>query len=340
MALFPNIKEAIDNITKPDKKPAVQEPDRGPDRFTSDLDEKFYSPIADNWFKALPYGFKFRDRSGTERVMFLPINPQNLTITTHYATNVMTTLYGTVEEHSEQRYFDILIEGTTGIAPRYTAPMSKESVSNIKQNSRSGRARYDDAVGNRISINSNIAGGFFSQTIGVANAVLGRAQDVINGKEGMDISGINDRKDTGYFAFHRLYKFLQEYKADASGVSPDSQTVNTDRRKKSGSENSSHPLSFLNYKDGNMYDVAVQRFTLKRSINNPMLYNYSIVLRAYNIRSIDKFDAALGDLPGRLEQLGLDGIESSTLLSEVSETAAGTKQVIGGLLGGINILGG
>ncbi|RLA60476.1 MAG: hypothetical protein DRQ89_12810 [Epsilonproteobacteria bacterium] len=340
MGLFPDLKQAFDNLTKPNKKPAIQEPDQTKDTFTAQLDATWYSPEKENWFKAMPYGFKFRNRKGVERVMFLPISPQNLTITTHYATNVITTLYGTVEEHSEQRYFDILIEGTTGIMPRYTAPIHKDSVENIKSNSSTGRARYDDSTGHQLSISANLAGGFFSKTIGTINNVLGKAQDIINGKDSMDISGVNDQNKTGYMAFHRLNKFFLEYKADASGVHPLALETSNDRRIRSGADSSSHPLSFLNYKDGNMYDVAIQKFTLRRSANSPMLYNYSIVLRAYNLRSIANAGAQAGDLPGRLSTLGLDGVQSSTLLSEISETTSGVKQVVGGLLGGINILGG
>lgn len=337
MALFPDIKKAIDNVTRPSKNSAIKSPDRTIDSFQTEIDSNFYSATPVNWFKALPYGFKFRDRRGIENIMFLPISPQNLTITTHYATNVITTLYGTVEEHSEQRYFDILIEGTTGIMPKYTRTIPKEAVDNIKGFTSPGRGRYDDATGSRLSISSNIAGGFFSQTIGIANQVLGKAQDLLYGKEDMDVSGVEDLTNTGYYAFHRLYKFFLQYKADASGVNPDG-TVAEDRRKRSGEDDSSHPLSFLNYKDGNMYDVSIQRFTLKRDVSNPMLYKYSIVLRAYNLRGISQ-NLDLGDLPGKLSSLGLDGVQSSTLLSEVSQAANNVKQIAGAALGGLDILG-
>lgn len=337
MALFPNIKQAFDNLTRPSKNTAIKSPDRTLDGFQTDIDTNFYSATPVNWFKALPYGFKFRDRNGLENIMFLPISPQNLTITTHYATNVITTLYGTVEEHSEQRYFDILIEGTTGIMPKYTKTLPKESVDNIKGRTSPGRARYNDGTGSRVSIGSNIAGGFFSQTIGVANQVLGKAQDLLNGKEDMDISGVEDLTNTGYYAFHRLYKFFLQYKADASGVNPDG-TVAEDRRQRSGEDDSSHPLAFLNYKDGNMYDVSIQRFTLRRDTTNPMLYKYSIALRAYNLRGINQ-NLDLGELPGKLSSLGLDGVQSSTLLSEVSEATTNVRQIVGAGLGGLDVLG-
>src|SRR6185369_1371883 len=73
-----------------------------------------YKVIKSNWFTAKPYGFKFTPRAGKAMTMFLPIAPSNLTISTGFATNAIPTLYGTVEEHSPVRYYDITIEGTTG----------------------------------------------------------------------------------------------------------------------------------------------------------------------------------------------------------------------------------
>src|SRR5690349_19439102 len=86
------------------------------------LGEGTYSLESQNWYSAKPYGFKASLRDGRTVVMFLPISPSNLTISTNFATNLIPTLYGTVEEHSEIRYFDITIEGTTGMAPKFVAP--------------------------------------------------------------------------------------------------------------------------------------------------------------------------------------------------------------------------
>jgi hypothetical protein len=332
-----DIKRAVDALANPGKPSAIKGPDTFVDRFTRDLDSRFYKTNRENWYKALPYGFKFRNRQGDEHIMFLPISPENLTITTHYATNVITTLYGTVEEHSEQRYFDILIEGTTGIMPKYPTAIPKASLGNLKNFSSTGRGSYGDATGFRLSIGSQIAGGFFSQTIGIANQILGKAQDVLNGKESMDVSGIDSASNTGYQAFHRLYKFFLEYKADASGIRRGAQPA-MDRRQRSGEDDSSHPLSFLNYKDNQQYDVSIQRFTLKRDTSNPMLYKYSITLRAYNLREIGQ-QMGIGGLQDRLSALGLDGVESSTLLSQVSGTVRNVKQLAAAALGGRDILG-
>ena len=79
-----------------------------------------YIVSMDNWYKALPYGFRFSPRDGSASVIcYLPLSPENITVSTHFGTNIIPTLYGTIEEHSEQRYYDIVLSGTTGFAPKY-----------------------------------------------------------------------------------------------------------------------------------------------------------------------------------------------------------------------------
>src|SRR5689334_19686681 len=97
---------------QPSAAPTTDAFDRnGNEGFLSQGDTT-YTLESQNWYSAKPYGFKASLRNGRSVVMFLPINPSNLTISTNFATNMIPTLYGTVEEHSEVRYFDITIEGT------------------------------------------------------------------------------------------------------------------------------------------------------------------------------------------------------------------------------------
>jgi hypothetical protein len=274
-----------------------------------------------NWFTAKPYGFQAFRRDGTSTVMFLPINPSNLTITTSFATNMITTLYGTVEEHSDVRYYDISIDGTTGMAPRFIAPSDNKGHLNagqvFKTLRRSGRSSV--AVSQGIS-----AGGFFSKTVGAINNTINKATDLLKGDPEPKVGVVSD--NSGYVAFHNLYRFLLKYKKDASGV----ENTNT-------SPSGKHPLTFFNYKDNNQYDVVVRNFVMKRSADNPMLYHYSIQLRGYNLRGVsDKIDERLYD---RLKDLGLAGIDGSSALGDIKKKANQAKSVLGSALGGINTLG-
>ena len=123
--------------------------------------EKFYvtndDKVRTNWYRQRPYAFRFTNRNGVANTFYLPIAPSNITINTHFATNVITTMYGTVEEHSEQRYYDITIAGTTAMMPRYYK-LIEEQATDLTQ--RVGR------VGLPVNASfSDVAGGFFKRTI-------------------------------------------------------------------------------------------------------------------------------------------------------------------------------
>lgn len=272
----------------------------------------FYSLKPENWFTSKPYGFRFFPRNGNSSglTMFLPINPSNLTISTNFATNTITTLYGTVEEHSPVRYYDIQIEGTTSMAPKYV-----EVGQEVAYAGRGGAEIVQSLSG--------AAGGFFSKTLGIIDQIQNAASSLSDGGK-TTTSGI-DMLNTGYVAFHNLYRLLLKYKQDVSGE------LDSQSRKR-------HPLTFFNYKDNNEYDVVVRNFVLRKNADNPMLYNYSITLRGYNLRSAN--DNSTSDSTAqRLKDLGLDGVDSSSFLATIKGTANKVKSILGPLGAGINILG-
>lgn len=273
--------------------------------ITTDM-EKIYKTNPDNgktsfrhnWYKQKPYAIVFTGRKKLPETFFLPISPSNLNITTHWATNVISTMYGTVEEHSEQRYYDIVISGTTGMAPRYYRPIGYQ------------RLPSDGRVGFPINkpLGGNL-GGFFKRTQALINNSLNQAADIFG--EDKPKNGV-DLDSTGYIAFHNLYKFLLTYKKDTSGES-------SSALRGSGS----HPLTFVNYKDNNEYDIAITGFQLTRDASNPMLYNYNLTMRAYNLRNADSLDSNF-DIQDRSEALGLNGIETS-LFAKMANKARQAK---------------
>lgn len=277
----------------------------------------FYTVENQNWYSAKPYGFKAINRDGSIFTMFLPINPSNLTITTNFATNIIPTLYGTVEEHSDVRYFDIVIEGTTGIAPKFVEPGAGNDTAVLYSKLRK-EGRKSFPIADTIS-----AGGFFPKTLGIINQIRGKATDLIYGAPKAK-TGINP-ENSGYVAFHNLYRFLLQYKREAAGVDGDT------------TPRALHPLTFFNYKDNNQYDVVVRSFNLRRSASDPMLYNYSIVLRGYNLSPI--ISPLNENLAQRLKDLGINGIDSSSILGDIKSISNQAKAVIGSAVGGINVLG-
>jgi len=272
--------------------------------------ENIYGSEPTNWYQAKPYGFIMNTRDNKQFVFFLPISPSNLNISTSFATNVIPTLYGTVEEHSDVRYFDISIEGTTGMAPRYILP------SQISKGGDVGAADKARSQGRgRVSIVPAASlGGFASQTMAIFNQIAGKAADLVNGSP-KPLAGFAADK-SGYSAFHNFYRFLLRHKKDASGADG-----NTGTRKQ-------HPLTFFNYKDNNQYDVVIKNFTLRKSVENPMLYSYSIQMRAYNMRSVNSNGQADEDMKQRLVDMGLDGVDGSSVLGDIKSIVGDAKSIV------------
>lgn len=242
------------------------------------------------WYKSLPYAFLAT--IGNERRMFyLPISPQNLNITTHFATNVIATLHSTVEEHSDVRYYDITIQGTTGFAPKFYKEVDTVGF-NINGQS-SGRESYGGSILSDLN-----AGGFMKKSIALAQSIGNTASDLFNQRT--HESGVFT-DNNGYVAFHNFYRFLLKYKKAATNMKEQSKTP---------------LLEFINYKDNNQYSCAIQRFVLERNAENPMLYNYQIQMRAYNLStiennvSVERIDA--------IEKLGLKETKKS-LAAKISE---------------------
>jgi hypothetical protein len=271
---------------------------------------EMYSEVPDNWYRALPYAFKANFKEGTE-IFYLPISPKNLTITTHFATNMIATLYSTVEEHSEQRYFDITISGTTGFSPQYVNSSPYSGSSLIKGNS--GRTSYEfkSAIFDEVK-------GLFPKTIAkVENALnqVGNTFKAFSNSNNHEIGVFNNT--SGYQAFHNLYKFLLKHKKEAASQasSGSASFLNNVTGPKASSVTKS-PLQFVNYKDNNQYSCVVQRFVLERNAENPMLYDYVINLKAYNLSSITKVQAP--DLEARFADLGLDSAMSYAAKTKVA----------------------
>lgn len=292
-----------------------------------------YTPVEGNWFTAKPYGFRFTDKNGKSTTIFLPIGPSNLTISTSFATNVVSTLYGVVEEHSPIRFYDISIEGTTGMAPKYVDPVANNGIPKPQL----GRSTFKVNQ----TIDAKLAKGFFSS--GIAAQTAGKAKNIVNdtkalfGQTDEMISGLYVDQ-TGYIAFHNLYRFLLKYKKDASGS--DSATKGVTRGEdKDG--NSEHPLIFFNYKDCNQYNVVIRSFVLRRDKEDPMLYNYSINMRGYALSAHPDATRGIATKTDQdmLVDLGLDGVDGSTYLGKAKQNAASAKNILGSVASGINLFG-
>ena len=292
-------------------------------------DKEPYNVEPTNWYKSLPYGFSFFDIDSkaadrAKSTMYLPISPNNISVTTSFATNVITTLYGVIEEHSEVRFYDIVIAGTTGFAPRFVAPF--KSGTKIGDMQSTGRSAFE-AKG------VPDLGGLLPEVTNTINQVLDIANDIQNTFNGgvSNPTGIDPAK-SGYVAFHNLYKFFLKYKEDAANIvgaiNSKPSSLPTSLPTVSSTKRSLHPIQFLNYKDGIKYDCAPLSFTLTRSAEKPMEYNYVIKLRAFNLQNVN----SKAPEANQLAKFGLGGLEGQSLFTKMTSIAGNASTVISGLL--------
>lgn len=292
----------------------------------------------ENWYKAFPYGFRAKI-GGNVQNFYLPISPSNLNIVTHFATNIVATAYGTVEEHSEQRYFDITIAGTTGLAPRYYDIETDKSVTDDDSTITRGLPTSawsnfikstKDALLNASNVSSigrtsyqitNVnTGGFFNRTKSLIENTVNKVVDLFGGDDEYE-SGV-DYSKSGYAAFHNFYRFLLQHKKDIS-------TSNNAKGSKV------HPLIFVNYKDNNQYNVAIQTFQLIRSADDPMLYKYNIVMRGYRLSNLDAVDK-----PEPLDkELGLDSVVSESIRAILHNKVRAAKNALASAIAATKGLG-
>jgi hypothetical protein len=295
-----------------------------------------YQTTPNRWYKAFPYGFAFWNSDATEgskptETFWLPIAPNNINITTHFATNVITTLYGIIEEHSEVRYYDITITGNTGIAPKYTTSFSSSSnlsdvgsaITPAGNQPANAANKTAPSIGRESFAPSggllSALGGFLPEVANTLNAAVGAVNKIL-GKETPNKTGITPEQ-SGYYAFHNFQKFLLRYKMDATGTLEAKKSLGTVFGLGAPKVRKMYPLQFLNYKDGIKYDVIPITFTLVRSAENPMLYTYSIKLRAFNLSSVESSNSSANSL---MSDLGLGPLQGPKFLEAAGKVLKAT----------------
>jgi hypothetical protein len=290
-----------------------------------------------NWYVARPYGFRFTDASGSSTSFNLPILPKNINITTQFATNLVNTLYGVVEQHSENKYYDIQIQGTTGFAPQFLEPITDE----IGSTTSSGRQGFSNSP--------SVLGGFLPNVENKINSFANTVKSIgnaITNKSSNQTGVYND--NNGYVAFHNFYRFLLEYKKQMAGASAGGSSKSgiagavtgalsnpvgaITSAISGGGDDKKASFVFYNYKDMQEYDCAIRSFTLNRSSDNPFLYNYSITIRAYNLRSI----TTKKEDEKKLETLnlikGYTGVDGTMPFAGMSKVVGNASKLLSGIL--------
>jgi len=289
-----------------------------------------YTIQDDNWYKTIPYGFRIMPPAGslssgnlsvtsvgnnllanggigaTSAIsgFFFPVNPESVNIATPYAVQVTPTLGGIVEEHSGAVFYNITVSGTTGIIPNLAYIDGKPRIMGDSGRNLAYEPTMLDILQKKL--------GFGGNTYNAVQSAIAAVKSASSMIFGIDDKTVDSDKsvNSGYSAYHVLYKFLWLYHDSKS----------------KGSQNS---LQFVNYKDNNQYNVVIQNFQLSRDKSRPHLYQFSIQMRGWKLETQDgdqSFELGTSGQLARLSQLGLD--EGPSFKAQAFRVINTTKTVL------------
>lgn len=184
---------------------------------------------------------------GDDRLPYiaLDIPPSAISITSPFAISVIATNRGILEEHNGLVFKTIVISGSTGVMPK------------TRGLGLSGQQK------------NNVISNFFPEAGQAVSNLLGSVNKLVKQVTGSDGNDNTDdllrgNRDSGYGKFWRLHNFLVAY-AEA----------------KKESQWKSARLVFGSPKDGIEYVCTPMQFEMKRDSARPLVYNYTIVLKAW-----------------------------------------------------------
>lgn len=204
---------------------------------------------------------------GEAATVRLIIPPQAINIQTQFATNVIATNNGILEEHNGTVFRMITISGTTGVWPG-RAQQTSNSLFKIGKQMFPAAA---SAISNVVKAGMGLAGA----AVGFADSFKNKSSaNAINqtdkkSEKGGDpaVKAAEDAYETGHAQFWKLYNFFVAY---------------TEFKKTQKGHVAR--LIFTSPKDGIDYTVTPLAFDLRRDARNPLLYNYNIVLKAWKVK--------------------------------------------------------
>lgn len=303
--------------------PAVPQPPPLPYKINPDLTRKIQSEIkSDRWngvgkngvfrysfsvAKAASDGTTLPTKATVpgfnDTTFFLRIPPQNITISTQFATNVSATNRGILEEHNGVVFRLINISGTTGVFPDRLV---------VGQNKSSNKA---------VNVVKNIFPNAFNSVTSAINSFNDIAS-AVTGPPPRELSPEDEENNpdfqkTGYHQFWVLHNFIVAY---------------AEAKKQVGSND----LRFLfnSPKDNISYVCTPMSFDLKRISDQPLLYNYTIVLKCWDIAPISAaVDTAIDVLAGVPTP---DNVAAAKAATEVLRTSRNTINAARNVLNGVH----
>lgn len=288
MSLFNSLSKILPSPAK------VKSSNNAVDKDLYDEMIKLYGDIdGKDWYRLYPYSFELvQEGAGDRQIIYtLPIPPENLTINPISASEATPTIGGVVEETSETTFWNISLAGTTGIAISKTEKES-ESANTVEEMKEIAK-HFRDVLPTSGPISSVIRG-VVSDISGVASRVTGAIGALGNGDFNDALeqailpklpyfeSAVNGQSN-GYTEIHKFHKFILLYAALNS-------RKNLKTIENKALQNQKWNLYFKNAKDGQRFRVIVQNFQINKSVRSPYLYNYQIVMKAWDLQPVNVSD--------------------------------------------------
>jgi hypothetical protein len=214
------------------------------------------------------------------------IAPSSISIQNMFAVNVAATNQGVLEENNGLVFRMIQLAGTTGLLPAKTS-RAKTTKPGVLAAAQSLFPSTTAAIS-----------GLVQNAKSVAKAVVGGNDN--------DLSDINAKLDytlTGWFQFWQMNNFLIAY---------------SEFKKKQ--QGSGLRLIFGSSKDNIGYVVSPLSFTMRRDINNPLLYRYDIQFKAWDI----VVNLSVPKLP----QADIPSPDSQAIIKSLTEVLTTSRQTI------------
>lgn len=199
---------------------------------------------------------------GSSWEFFLPITPQQLSITDAYSISTSATLRGILEEHSGMRFKNISIQGTFGVWPGRPAIAKPPGTPSVLQSVFGGViASAQNVAAQFTSIINNITtGSNASKPVTIRPDNTGPANETITSSSNPEYGGVG----TGYYQQIMFQQFLEQY-AEA----------------KRNPANASWRLVFDIPKQKQSFVVTPIAYTWNENANRPMEINYNLQFKAW-----------------------------------------------------------
>jgi hypothetical protein len=238
---------------------------------------------------------------------FLPITPQQLSISDAYSINTSATLRGILEEHSGTRFKTINIQGTFGVWPGRPSITKPPGTPNVLQSVFGGTIAAAQNVATQFTsiINNITTGSNASKPVTIRPDTTAPSETISNAND-PEYGGVG----TGYFQQIMLSQFIEQYS-----------------EAKKNPANASWRLVFDIPKQKQSFVVTPVAYTWTENVNRPMEINYNIQFKAW--RRINLKDNTIA-VPLEVTQLTPGILQQITnTIQAAQNTAAAAVNLIG-----------